>query len=183
MRFLAFLVLLSACTASNKPTADFTIFSPEVKDSFVVKIRKPADFSSEKSYHHIYVADGSLKLGQYFLGSDSSWMADVPTNCVIITISHIGDWNEKRRRDFIPSDVGGYNNENFGKAKDFYLFLKHTLIPTITRQYENRLSSSFVGHSFSGLFCLYLLFQDDKLFDRHFAISPSVWAMKASYRR
>jgi predicted alpha/beta superfamily hydrolase len=40
----------------------------------------------------------------------------------------------------------------------------------------NKRNRSFIGHSFGGLFCLYTLFKDDKLFDKHFAISPSCWA-------
>jgi hypothetical protein len=41
---------------------------------------------------------------------------------------------------------------------------------------SNKKDRAFIGHSFGGLFCLYTLFKEDKLFDRHFAISPSVWA-------
>ena len=44
------------------------------------------------------------------------------------------------------------------------------------KKYPNKKERVFIGHSFGGLFCLYTLFKEDKLFDRHFAISPSVWA-------
>lgn len=129
-----------------------------------------------KAYHLIYVADGSIKLGTYVLGTDENWKADVPNNCLIITFAHMGDWHEKRQRDFIPSDAGGHKEINFGQAHNFYLFLKQILIPFVNKRFPARKSTAMIGHSFSGLFCLYTLFQEDKLFDRHFAISPSVWA-------
>lgn len=122
------------------------------------------------------MTDGSLKMGNYVLGKDSSWRADVPENCIVITIAHLGDYTMKRQRDFLPSDAGGYNDSNFGHAHQFYLFLKNTILPYINSTYSKKSSSAFIGHSFSGLFCVYLLFQEDKLFDRHFAISPSIWA-------
>lgn len=153
-----------------------TIYSPQIKDSFLLQVRLPKGYKPGIAYHHIYVPDGSLKMGNYILGKDSSWRADVPENCIIISIAHTGNWHEQRQRDFLPSDAGGYSDKNFGHARHFYLFLKNTLMPSVRRQYGASKSTAFIGHSFSGLFCLYTLFQEDKLFDRHFAISPSVWA-------
>lgn len=153
-----------------------TLYSPQIKDSFLLQVRLPKGYKPGIAYHHIYVPDGSLKMGNYILGKDSSWRADVPESCIIISIAHTGNWHEQRQRDFLPSDAGGYSDKNFGHARHFYLFLKNTLMPSVRRLYGASKSTAFIGHSFSGLFCLYTLFQEDKLFDRHFAISPSVWA-------
>ena len=152
------------------------IYSPEVKDSFLLQIRIPAGYSPGKAYHHIYMTDGSLKIGNYVLGKDSGWRAQVPESCIIITIGHLGNYTMKRQRDFLPSDAGGYSDPQFGQARKFYLFLKNRLIPQINQQFKKKRSSAFIGHSFGGLFCVYSIFQEDKLFDRHFAISPSIWA-------
>src|SRR5690606_6041536 len=168
--------LLLVTTSYSQRIEKRVIYSPQVNDSFLLQIRIPANYQKSKSYHHIYIADGSLKMGNYVLGKDSSWRATVPENCIIITIAHFGDYSMKRQRDFLPSDAGGYSDSNFGQARQFYLFLKSTLIPTVNKQFGNKKSSAFIGHSFSGLFCVYTLFQEDKLFDRHFAISPSIWA-------
>lgn len=54
--------------------------------------------------------------------------------------------------------------------------MKNELIPLVEKKMSNKKSRAFIGHSFGGLFCLYTLFREDKLFDRHFAISPSCWA-------
>jgi uncharacterized protein len=153
-----------------------TVYSTNVKDKYIITIRKPAGFSDAKKYHHVYMTDGGIGIGDYVLGKSKSWAAIIPGNCVVIAIGHIGDYNSKRPRDFIPSDISKNVETNFGKADRFYLFLKNELIPTIERKMPNKKDRSFIGHSFGGLFCLYALFKDDKLFDKHFAISPSCWA-------
>lgn len=49
------------------------IHSANTNDDYEIIIRKPEGFSADKSYHIIYVADGSIKLGNYLLGTDKSW--------------------------------------------------------------------------------------------------------------
>jgi len=166
---------LSCFCYSQKIEAD-TVYSTYVKDKFVITVRKPAGFSTNKLYHHVYMTDGGIGIGDYVFGKSQSWAAKIPSSCVIIAISHIGDWHNKRPRDFIPSDSSKNSSEDFGKADLFYLFIKNELIPKIERKLANKKDRSFIGHSFGGLFCLYTLFKPDKLFDRHFAISPSIWA-------
>ena len=176
MQICCLFILLFSLTASSQTVETTTLYSSVIKDSFIIKIRKPPGYADSKPYHLIYVADGSLKLGNYILGTNSDWKADVPENCIIISFAHTGNWHTKRQRDFLPSDAGGYKDKNFGQAHNFYLFLKKTLLPFINSKFRQYQSTAFIGHSFSGLFCLYTLFQEDKLFDKHFAISPSVWA-------
>ncbi len=153
-----------------------TVYSAYTKDKYLITIKKPDDYSTEKKYHHVYMTDGSIGIGDYILGKSNGWKATIPGNCVVIAVSHIGDWHDKRRRDLIPSDISKNAETNFGKADMFYLFLQKELIPQTEKKMPNIKSRAFIGHSFGGLFCLYTLFKPDKLFDRHFAISPSVWA-------
>lgn len=172
--FLCLVLLSGKAMAQTIEKQNFK--STHTGDEYEIFLRKPEGFAADKSYHIIYVADGSIKLGTYLLGTDKNWKADVPKSCVVVAIAHKGDWHTKRSRDFIPSDAGGYSDKNFGQAAKFYLFLKNELIPWVNKKFPKQKDKSFIGHSFSGLFCLYTLFQPDKLFDKHFAISPSVWA-------
>jgi uncharacterized protein len=174
-----FLLFISCKSHSYPPTKDsFTIHSKNTKDDYVIQIKTPKDFSDLREYTTIYVADGLIGTGKYILGADSSWAATIPSNCIIVTIGHKGNWEQKRRRDFIPSDAGGYRDENFGHADLFYSFLKSELIPFVNRKFPNQKTKVFIGHSFSGLFCLYIALKNDHLFDQYFAISPSAWANK-----
>lgn len=172
---LLFLLAIPLFSFSQTTQSD-TIYSANVKDKYVITIRKPAGYSTAKKYHHVYMTDGSIGIADYVFGKKKSWAATIPSSCIIIAISHIGDWHEKRSRDFIPSDITKNAKTNFGKADRFYLFFKNELIPIIERKMPNKKDRVFIGHSFGGLFCLYTLFKEDKLFDKHFAISPSCWA-------
>ena len=169
--FIAFIIALPLLATAQQ--TEFTISSSHTKDQYVITIK---NHRAAIPQHVVFVADGSLKLGQYILGTDENWKLDLPSNCVVITIAHTGDWHMKRRRDFIPSDAGGYKDEEFGHAKEFYLFLKEELIPLINKRIPKQTDRSFIGHSFSGLFSLYASLQGEQLFHRYFAISPSIWA-------
>lgn len=172
--FLFFLFIAHTCFAQT--TSIDTVYSSRVKDKFIITVRKPAGYTTIKKYHHVYMTDGSLGIGDYVFGKEKSWAATIPNSCVIIAISHTGDWEEKRRRDFIPSEISKNAETNFGNADKFYAFLKEELIPRIEKSMTNKKDRAFIGHSFGGLFCLYTILKEDKLFDKHFAISPSVWA-------
>ena len=174
---LIFLLPLLSCFHSfAQATETDTVYSSVVKDKYVITIRKPAGFNPAKRYHHVYMTDGTIGIGDYVLGKSSSWAASIPSNCIVIAIGHLGDWHDKRPRDLIPSDISKNAEENFGKADKFYLFLKNELIPRIEKKIPVKRDRVFIGHSFGGLFCLYTLFREDRLFDKHFAISPSCWA-------
>jgi uncharacterized protein len=168
------LIVFYTTTAQKKETTDFK--SSYTGDTYTLTIRYPAGFSSSKSYKIVYVPDGSLKIGNYILGTSKSWAATIPADVAVVAIGHQNGHEMQRQRDFIPSDAGGYSSKEFGQASKFYKFLKNELIPHIKAKIPNQKTTGFIGHSFSGLFCLYLLLQPDKLFDKHFAISPSVWA-------
>lgn len=168
--------LLNAVFGYTQTTEVDTVYSSSTKDKYVITIRKPAGYNAAKKYHHVYMTDGGIGMGDYVLGRSKSWAATIPANCVVIAIGHTGNWHDKRSRDLIPADISKNATANFGKADLFYLFLKNELIPRIEKKMSNKLDRSFIGHSFGGLFCLYTLFKDDKLFNRHFAISPSCWA-------
>ena len=169
------LLLLSFFSYAQTTESD-TVYSKNVKDKYVITILRPPGFRASQKYHHIYIVDGSIGIGDYVLGKSNSWKAAIPPSCVIIAISHIGNWHEKRNRDFVPSDIRKNSHSTFGKADNFYLFLKNELIPIIEKKLPNKKDRVFIGHSLGGLFCLYTLFKDDLLFDRHFALSPSIWA-------
>ena len=169
---VASLLFISSCLFAQTDT----VYSSYAKDKYAIIIKKPEGYSAQKKYHHVYMTDGSIGIGDYVLGKSSSWKADIPSNCVIIAIAHTGDWHDQRPRDLIPSDISKNATKDFGKADLFYLFLQKELIPFIEKKMPNKKSRVFIGHSFGGLFCLYTLFKPDPLFDRHFAISPSIWA-------
>ena len=141
-------------------------------DTYQLIIKRPKNFDSTKAYHHVYFTDAAINSGNIILDQPG----DSTRDCIMIGIAHKGNWDMKRQRDFIPSDAGGFSNSNFGQASRFYSFMKDELIPRINGKFPGSKSKIFIGHSFGGLVALYMSMQDNKLFDRYHAISPSVWA-------
>ena len=177
IRAALFITVSLICFSSFSQTTETdTVYSSRTNDSYVITVRKPAGYHASKKYYHVYMTDGTIGMGDYVLGKSKSWAAKIPSNCIVIAIGHLGNWHDKRPRDLIPSDITKNASTNFGKADLFYLFLKNELIPQTEKKLPNKKQRVFIGHSFGGLFCLYILFKEDRLFDRHFAISPSCWA-------
>src|SRR5688572_20356871 len=104
-RLVILLYFSIACSLNSLGATGDTLHSVYVKDDFVITVKKPGIYSPQKKYFHIYITDGSIGTGDYILGKSESWKATVPSNCIIIAISHIGNWHDKRPRDFIPSDI------------------------------------------------------------------------------
>jgi len=179
-RYLTILcwIVLSSCRGvdSLAPLEKHTIHSEEIDDDFTIEFRVSENFDPSQPYTMIYIPDATLGLGTYVLGKDSLWSAQVPPQCVVAAIGHVGSTDMKRRRDFIPSNAGGHREKNFGNAHLFYEFLKSSIIPLVEKQFPKQKRKVLIGHSFSGLFCLYAALQNENLFDTYFAISPSVWA-------
>lgn len=164
------ILLLPVELISQQTKEDFK--SNKTGDTYELIIKRPKEFDSTKPYHHVYFTDAAIKSGRVMLGLP----LDTTKNCILIGIAHKGDWNTKRRRDLIPSDAGGYKDNSFGQASKFYLFLKEELIPFINKRFVKQKTKVFIGHSFGGLFALYISMRDNRLFDHFYAISPSVWA-------
>jgi len=153
-------------------TTNEDINSIKTGDTYELIIKRPKDFDSTKAYHHVYFTDAGINSGKFILNQS----LDSTKDCILIGIAHKGDWDTKRRRDFIPSDISGDSSDNFGQASKFYLFIKEELMPYIDKKFPQQKSKVFIGHSFGGLFALYMSMKENKLFDHYYAISPSVWA-------
>ena len=170
IKFIFIALLLPVGVYSQTTKEDFK--SAKTGDTYQLIIKRPKDFDSTKAYHHVYFTDAGINSGKVILNLP----LDSIKNCILIGIAHKGDWDTKRQRDFIPSDAGGYKDNNFGQASNFYLLLKEELIPFINKRFLKQKSKVFIGHSFGGLFALYMSMKENKLFDHYYAISPSVWA-------
>ena len=166
--FLVFFPSLSSLAQTT--TEDFK--SSRTGDTYQLLIKRPKGFDSTKAYHHVYFTDAGINSGKTIL----SQPGDSTSNCVLIGIAHRGDWETKRQRDFLPSDISNNVTTDFGHASKFYLLMKEELIPLIKKRYPKQKSKVFIGHSFGGLLALYFSLRENKLFDHYYAISPSVWA-------
>ncbi|MCW3073514.1 MAG: hypothetical protein JWP69_583 [Flaviaesturariibacter sp.] len=177
--FFALLFVVSACNVRSQD-ATFSIHSTFVKDSFDITITKPKIFSTDRIYSTVYYLDANLKSGKKLVELVSRLNDSIVANTIFIGIGHIGNYHQKRRRDFIPPALKNgvvipSEDLDFGHADAFYRFLQNELIPTIEYKYKVSGTRTIIGHSFGGLFVFYSLFKPNKLFQKFIALSPSLW--------
>jgi predicted alpha/beta superfamily hydrolase len=85
-----------------------------------------------------------------------------------------------RSRDLTPTardelNDGDGNPLPSGGAEQFLAFVTDELQPSIARRYAIGDDTTYVGHSFGGLFGAYTLLERPATFDRYLLASPSIW--------
>ncbi len=137
--------------------------------------------SSTKHYSVIYLldADYSFLLAKQIIEHLSE--RNRIDEYIIIGIAYSNfEYKKNRTRDYTPRYVrnGGYGPEYqkfSGGASKFYQFIHEELMPYLTSNYRVNKSTTFVGHSFGGLFGIYLLLNHPETFDNYIIVSPSLW--------
>lgn len=90
------------------------------------------------------------------------------------------NYDSLRARDLTPNNVAPLRQS--GGAPKFLAFIKNELIPFIDSKYLVSDDRTLMGSSFGGLFTLYALFNETKLFQRYVLTSPAVgWANEGIY--
>lgn len=97
---------------------------------------------------------------------------------LIVAIGYISDKAyslEERTRDY-TFPVQGEEFQKGGGAADFLRFIQSQVKPYVAQHYViNPEKQYFFGHSFGGLFGLYVLFHQADLFQYYALASPSLW--------
>lgn len=158
-------------------TEKHIFYSKYVNDQFSIKIALPQNYhQTDKNYSVLYLLDSNIFYG---LITDTVRLLQFGNEIPELIVVGIGYPNEEdhmilRNRDYLPT----YNkaSEKSGNANLFLDFLSRELIPFITKEYRvNETDSTLVGDSYSGLFALYTLFNNHKLFKRYIIGSPSIY--------
>lgn len=159
-------------------------------------ISLPKGYSSNnKSYPIIYLldADYSFALAKQISEhlSDRNRISD--SIIVGIAYANPNEYKKNRTRDYTPSYVssGGYGSKYqkySGGAESFYRFIHSELIPYLHQEYRANKNATFVGHSYGGLFGVYLLVHHPEVFNHYIIVSPSLWynnhlVLKAAQRK
>lgn len=138
-----------------------------------------------KTYHKdistptpvLYMLDGN---GQFpmLINQISSVDNNLPIIVGIGYPSHKA-YPQERTRDYTTPIKG---NTEGGGAKDFFKFISTIAKPFIESSFNiDTTRQTLCGHSFGGLFTLYVLFNHAKDFQNYIAASPSLWWDKSSF--
>lgn len=101
---------------------------------------------------------------------------------LVVGIGYVSDkaYDIKQRTRDYTYLAKGEQLELGGGAKDFFRFIQTTVKPYIEQNYQIDFEEQhFFGHSFGGLFGLYVLFNQSDLFTNYTLASPSLWCENA----
>lgn len=156
-----------------KHTEHRTLASTKIGQTYDLFVSLPEDYAtSGKTYPVLYVLDGWHFPLLVFLQNNNHYSERMPP-VIIVNIGHGEGINPMplRARDFIPTHVD--LEPASGGAAAFLEFLEHDIIPFVDCNYRtNPADRGLLGHSYGGLFALYVLEQRPGLFQRILAASP-----------
>ncbi|MBT8377929.1 MAG: hypothetical protein KJN64_01725 [Ignavibacteria bacterium] len=153
------------------------LYSENVQDSFYIYVKLPKNYGeeSDKTYPTIFLLDGDIAFPiAYSVVRYLQFGRYVP-DVIIVGVGYGGLINgskiSKRERDYTISRIERWGDSS--SAENFLEFLKDELIPFLGLNYRmDSNNRTLSGHSLSGLFALYTMFSEPKLFNNYIVSSP-----------
>ena len=152
-----------------------SLYSQTLHEYRKIYIQLPASYNPDKKqeYPVVYVLDGEVFLPtvsdvqNYYSGGFTPEM-------VLVGISN----GKNRTRDLTTSTIttkyGIPFKEKNGEADNFYKFIENELIPFVENKYPVTHYRTLIGHSYGGLFTIYMLLKHPDVFSNYIAIDPSL---------
>lgn len=186
----------AAISLSN--TTEFFIKAQGNKVDYRIFISLPKGYlESNQKYPTIYFLDSDQSFPLFHVTSHFLADRDLIENAIVVGIGYkdhdpnipdgykyksVTAYKLNRTRDYLPIKTvinGGDPLEphhvNSGKANQFRDFIEHELIPTIEKKYRTSSERSIFGHSYGGLFAMWVLLTKKDMFDNYVMVSPSFW--------
>jgi predicted alpha/beta superfamily hydrolase len=159
--------------AQENPVISDSIYSNILKEERSLKIQLPGAYKpgSTDKYEVIYVTDGEWAMDPFkFVYGWAQGEGFVPPALIVAVPNIYIDKKNQRDRDFLPVHVP--DPAISGRADKFLSFIKNELIPYINNKYPANGINSIYGHSYGGLFVLYALLTEPKVFESYYATDP-----------
>lgn len=133
----------------------------------------PTQKAPKNGYNVLYMLDGNKQFPM--LINLYTEMKNPPLIVAIGYDTNLAYETTNRTYDYTPKAEGDSYDKG-GGAEEFYQFIEQKLKPLITSKYPiNTQKQVFFGHSFGGLFGLYVMFNHSDSFSDYIIASPSLW--------
>ena len=190
--YIIMLLVITGCQSKSistnnvvVPNARTEIFHSTANGDYKVTIYTPNKPTPKGGWPIIYLLDGD----SYFLTASDIIKSQACERCIlqegiIVAIDYL---NQTRRDfDFLPKPDHFVfetlpNNQinlsgKYGGADAFYDFLTKELKPEMEKRYKiNFKQQAIFGHSYGGLFNLYIFLTKPVIFNTYVVSSPSMW--------
>jgi predicted alpha/beta superfamily hydrolase len=173
---------------SLEGTATHTLYSERIQQHFLIDVFLPLGYQAKESKHQfpkysvIYVLNSrpnavmaaalrhvSQMSREIVVGIDYADATGQPSDSFAWYTRDLTPTNDE---DWMRAKTAGGG----GGAEEFLRFINNGIKPFINEQYSvNQNDQTLVGHSFGGLFGLYVLFNHPDSFERYVIASPSLW--------
>ncbi|HIV49806.1 alpha/beta hydrolase [uncultured Helicobacter sp.] len=166
-----------------RPSQEIESLSPLANAYFTIETRTIGEYkifiakpkTNATKYPALVVLDGNahfpIVINQYIMHQYTP--TDSPL--LIVGIGYKGDLAydiPRRTRDYTPVAKDGKG----GGAARFYEVLRTQILPLVRDDVGGELSAiGFFGHSFGGLFGLYVFLHHQEMFSHYMIASPSLW--------
>jgi predicted alpha/beta superfamily hydrolase len=133
-------------------------------------------------FETLYVLDGDWNTKLVIEIVDFMRQLGMMPPVVVVSVPNYFDAQgvNSRDRDLTPSVVK--NQPRSGGASEFLAFLKTELIPFVDLHYPTNGVHLAHGHSFGGLFLMYVLENEPRLFDGYLVLDPAMWWDEGSFK-
>ncbi|MEQ4896870.1 alpha/beta hydrolase-fold protein [Proteus vulgaris] len=196
IRMLCGMIMLSA-VAQARPNQEVPKIEPQAQSYYQITQKEVA--YEGKQYRLFLAVPKNTTKTTLIYGVDGNAQFPLMVNVAIkqknsplpaiISVGYVGDkayFITERTHDYTPS-VKGEAFSRGGNAENFYQFILTQVRPYAFEQLAKENISvtqqSLFGHSFGGVFTLYVLFNHPETFQRYIVASPSLWWGKGEWVR
>lgn len=189
-------MLISPCEAEEPPFDLYKVERHEIESqiigqTFTISVQLPIRLKDgSERFPVLYVTDAITDARYASENFYMQWDGDIP-RFIAVSIGYPTrtEW-QLRDRDLTPTDTGpvegytelidfgsiSFEGVRTGGAANFLKFICDELKPFIDKNYPTiPEDSGYVGHSYGGLFGLYVLLNEPTTFNRYILGSPSTW--------
>ena len=146
--------------------------------TFEVDVFLPRDYHTSSSrYPVVYVLDAEYNFGCVaYITRRLIKNHDIPP-ILLVGIAYDTDYDDfYDKRMFDSTPVSKVHGSHTGGAEPFTKFLADELVPFIDREYRTSPGDrTIVGHSITGFYGCFLLFEHPGVFQKYLVVSPSLW--------
>jgi predicted alpha/beta superfamily hydrolase len=167
-------------------STDFVLTCDTSGIEHAVSVTTPFRYESMDVAPLILCLDGAWTAGTVRDATRIMSMSGESPEAIVAALSFtddsMSDYLRSRARWFCPTEwvppeetgVKDIQAEDTGQALTYLAFIRDQVLPRLSDEW--RVSETWlVGHSFSGLFGLRVLFSEPELFDKYLLASPSIW--------
>jgi predicted alpha/beta superfamily hydrolase len=174
---LALLCFASYAQAEFLGAKTESISSQVLHQDRTIEVYVPVESSKQpgERFETLYVLDGDWNTKLVIEIVDFMRQLGMTPPVVVVSVPNYFDPHgvNSRDRDLTPSVVK--DPPRSGGASDFLAFLKTELIPFVDQHYPTNGVHLVHGHSFGGLFLMYVLENEPQVFDGYLVLDPAMW--------